>query len=266
MENFNRANNRPQNKTVKPDQLIYGPHALIESIRAGVDITKVMAIRGSVGQLLDDAIRACREAGIPVQFVPRERFDFIREKNHQGICGFISPISYHKLELLVPKLFEEGKDPLLLILDRITDVRNLGAIARTAYCAGVDAIVIPKTDAAPVNEDAIKTSAGALLKIPVCRESHLKTTLEFLNQSGFNTIACTEKAKDNLSQTDFSGPVAIIMGNEESGISPDLIKRCTYMAKIPMDFGLSSLNVSVAAGIALYEAIEQRKPSFRNQE
>jgi len=239
---------------------------LIESIRAGVDITKVMAIRGSVGQLLDDAISACRVAGIPVQFVPRERFDFIREKNHQGICGFISPITYHKLELLVPKLFEEGKDPLLLILDRITDVRNLGAIARTAYCAGVDAIVIPKTDAAPVNEDAIKTSAGALLKIPVCRESHLKTTLEFLNQSGFNTIACTEKAKDNLSQTDFSGPVAIIMGNEESGISPDLIKRCTYMAKIPMDFGLSSLNVSVAAGIALYEAIEQRKPSFRNQE
>lgn len=266
MENFNRANNRPQNKTVKSDQLIYGPHALIESIRAGVDITKVMAIRGSVGQLLDDAISACRVAGIPVQFVPRERFDFIREKNHQGICGFISPITYHKLELLVPKLFEEGKDPLLLILDRITDVRNLGAIARTAYCAGVDAIVIPKTDAAPVNEDAIKTSAGALLKIPVCRESHLKTTLEFLNQSGFNTIACTEKAKDNLSQTDFSGPVAIIMGNEESGISPDLIKRCTYMAKIPMDFGLSSLNVSVAAGIALYEAIEQRKPSFRNQE
>jgi len=266
LENFNRANNRPKNKTVKSDQLIYGPHALIESIRAGVDITKVMAIRGSVGQLLDDAISACRVAGIPVQFVPRERFDFIREKNHQGICGFISPITYHKLELLVPKLFEEGKDPLLLILDRITDVRNLGAIARTAYCAGVDAIVIPKTDAAPVNEDAIKTSAGALLKIPVCRESHLKTTLEFLNQSGFNTIACTEKAKDNLSQTDFSGPVAIIMGNEESGISPDLIKRCTYMAKIPMDFGLSSLNVSVAAGIALYEAIEQRKPSFRNQE
>jgi 23S rRNA (guanosine2251-2'-O)-methyltransferase len=234
---------------------------LIESIRAGVDITKVMAIRGSFGQLLDDALKACRESGIPVQFVPRERFDFIREKNHQGVCGFISPISYHQLDLLIPKLFEEGKDPFLLILDRVTDVRNLGAIARTAYCAGVDAIVIPKTDAAPVNEDAIKTSAGALLKIPVCREAHLKTTMEYLNQSGFNTIACTEKAKDRLSQTDMSGPIALVMGNEESGISPELLKRCTYLAKIPMDFGVSSLNVSVAAGIAMYEALEQRRPS-----
>lgn len=242
------------------NQLIYGPHALIESIRAGVDITKVMALRGANGQLLDDAIKACREAGIPVQFVPRERLEFIREKNHQGICGFISPISYHQLDLLIPKLFEEGKDPFILILDRVTDVRNLGAIARTAYCAGVDAIVIPKTDSAPVNEDAIKTSAGALLKIPVCREAHLKTTLEFLNQSGFSTIACTEKAKERLSQTDMSGPIAIIMGNEESGISPEIIKRCTYLAKIPMDFGVSSLNVSVAAGIAMYEALEQRRP------
>ena len=133
-----------------------------------------------------------------------------------------------------------------------------GAIARTALCAGVHAIVIPLTDAAPVNEDAVKTSAGALLKLPVCRERHIKTAIEFLNQCGFTTLACTEKAKKNLDQTDLSGPLAIVMGNEETGIGNDVLNKCSAQAKIPMDFGVSSLNVSVAAGIAMYEAMKQR--------
>ncbi|GAB1449804.1 MAG: 23S rRNA (guanosine(2251)-2'-O)-methyltransferase RlmB [Bacteroidetes bacterium] len=239
-------------------QLIYGLHAVKEALDAGRDFIKIQAERGIRNPLFDDIRNLCQKADIPIQFVPREKLDFMGTKNHQGICGFISPVSYHKLENLVPTLYESGKDPFILVLDRLTDVRNLGAIARTALCAGVDAIVIPFTETAPVNEDAVKTSAGALLKIPICREKHLKTSLELLNQSGFTTVACTEKTKHTLEETNLCGPLAIVMGNEETGISNDLIRKCTYLSKIPMDFGVSSLNVSVAAGIALYEALRQR--------
>ncbi len=241
---------------------IYGLHAVKEALGAGTDLIKVQAQRGIQNPLFDEVISLCRKNDVPVTFVPREKFEFLRDKNHQGICAYISPITYYSLENLVPQLFEKGKDPFLMILDRVTDVRNLGAIARTALCAGVDAIVVPYTETAPVNDDAVKTSAGALLKIPVCREKHLKTTLEYLNQSGFTTVACTEKARHDFHKTPLTGPLAIVMGNEENGIGNDLIKKCTYLSKIPMDFGVSSLNVSVAAGIAMYEAIRQRNISI----
>jgi 23S rRNA (guanosine2251-2'-O)-methyltransferase len=240
------------------ETIIYGTHAVKEALDAGKDLIKIQVMKGIFNPVLDELLKAARLAQVPVQTVPKEKFYNLKDKNHQGVVAFISPISYHSLEQIIPTLFEQGETPFILILDSVKDVRNLGAIARTALCAGVHALVVPLTDTAPVNEDAIKTSAGALHKLPVCREKHLKTTLEYLNQSGFTTVACTEKAKDTISQTDLTGPLAIVMGNEEVGISLDLIKKCTSLAKIPMDMGVSSLNVSVAAGIILYEAIMQR--------
>ncbi|MDP1727336.1 MAG: 23S rRNA (guanosine(2251)-2'-O)-methyltransferase RlmB [Bacteroidota bacterium] len=238
--------------------MIYGLHAVKEALAAGKELIKVQVTKGLQNPTADEIIAQCKLLQIPVQYVPKEKFYSFKNKNHQGICGYISPITYYNLEHLMPQWFEEGKVPFVIVLDRLTDVRNLGAIARTALCAGVHAIVIPLTEAAPVNDDAVKTSAGALLNIPVCRERHIKTAIEFLNQCGFTTLACTEKAKKNLDQTDLSGPLAIIMGNEESGIGTDVLNKCSHQAKIPMDFGVSSLNVSVAAGIAMYEAMKQR--------
>lgn len=238
---------------------IYGAHAVKEAISSGKDLIKIQVQKGLQNNQIDEIISLGRNAQIPIQYVPREKFFSLKDKNHQGVIGFISPISYYSLEQIIPGIFERGETPFIIVLDRLTDVRNLGAIARTALCAGVHALVIPETDAAPVNDDAVKTSAGALLKLPVCREKHLKTVVEYLNQCGFTTLACTEKAKENIDQIELSGPLAIIMGNEESGISPDLLKKASVLGKIPMDFGVSSLNVSVAAGIALYEAMTQRR-------
>lgn len=237
---------------------IYGIHSVTEAINSGKEINKVLVQKDLKSEAINNILGLCKAKFIQIQYVPREKFFMFKNKNHQGVCAFVSPIIYHSLEQLIPTWFEQGIDPFVLVLDRITDVRNLGAIARTALCSGINAIVVPFTDSAPVNDDAVKTSAGALLKIPVCREKHLKTTIEYLNQSGFTTVACTEKASNTLSQTDFRGPLAIVMGNEEKGISPDIIKRCTHLARIPMDMGVASLNVSVAAGIAMYEAICQR--------
>lgn len=240
------------------DSLIYGVHAVKEAIDAGKELIKIQVQKGLQNPALDELLKTARGAHVLVQYVPREKFYAFKDKNHQGVVAYISPITYHSLEQIVPSIFESGETPFILILDKVTDVRNLGAIARTALCAGVHALVIPQTDAAPVNDDAMKTSAGALHSLPVCREKHLKTTLEYLNQSGFTTVACSEKAKDTISQTDLTGPLAIVMGSEETGISPELLKKCTYLAQIPMNKGVSSLNVSVAAGIILYEALMQR--------
>jgi 23S rRNA (guanosine2251-2'-O)-methyltransferase len=237
---------------------IYGIHSVTEAIFSGKEINKVLVQKDLKSEAINNIIGLCKTKFIPIQYVPREKFFRFKNKNHQGVCAFVSPIVYHSLDQLVPVWFKQGIEPFILVLDKITDVRNLGAIARTALCSGVNAIVVPFTNSAPVNDDAVKTSSGALLKIPICREKHLKTTIEFLNQSGFSTVACTEKANHTLSQTDFRGPLAIVLGNEDKGISPDLLKRCSHLAKIPMDMGVASLNVSVAAGIAMYEAICQR--------
>lgn len=258
-QNPNRKNNRFRSeKSADKQQAIYGIHAISEAIAAGKEINKVIVQRGEAGPLLQSLLKQIRDLSIPTQFVPRESNLFPAGKNHQGILAQLSPVSYHKLENILPGLFEEGKVPFILVLDRVTDVRNFGAIARSAYCGGVHAIVIPDQGSAQVNEDAIKTSAGALHHIPVCREKNMKTTMELLNQSGLLTVGCSEKGAQLLHQLDLTVPVAIIMGNEESGISDDIIKRCGSLARIPMEFGVQSLNVSVAAGIATYEVVRQR--------
>lgn len=254
---FSRPKGLPE-KSKNTQQAIYGIHAITEAIAAGKEINKILLQRGEAGSLLQSLIKQVRELNIPTQYVPKESHLFPSGKNHQGVLAYLSPVSYHKLENILPQVFEEGKVPFVLVLDRITDVRNFGAIARSAYCAGVHAIVIPDQGSAQITDDAIKTSAGALHHIPVCREKNMKTVMELLNQSGLITVGCSEKGKMLLHKIDLTVPVAIIMGNEETGIADDIIKRCSELARIPMEFGVQSLNVSVAAGIAAYEVVRQR--------
>jgi len=193
--------------------------------------------------------------------VPGEKLDGLTRKNHQGAVAYVSPIDFAPLDGLVSGLFEEGKVPFLLLLDRITDVRNFGAIARTAECLGVQAIVVPGRGAAQINGDALKTSAGALNLLPVCRENDLRASIEFLQQSGVLIVACTEKADEvvGAQTTDFSGPIAVLMGSEEDGISPELLRMADVKLRVPMTGQIQSLNVSVAAGIMLFEVARQRQ-------
>ena len=199
-----------------------------------------------------------REKRINYKHVPLEKINRLTRKNHQGVFAFISPIDFHNIEDVIPKLYEEGKNPLVLVLDRITDVRNFGAIARTAECAGVDTILIPEQNAAAINADAIKTSAGALHKVTVCRTWNLKLALQFMKESGIQLIGCTEKTQDDMYKPNYTTPTAIIIGSEEDGVSPEFLKMCDARAKIPMNGKIASLNVSVATGVILYEAIRQR--------
>jgi 23S rRNA (guanosine2251-2'-O)-methyltransferase len=245
-------------KPVENPQAIYGIQAVMEALDSGIEINKVLVQKDIKNAHIDAIVNVCKKQKVPVQFVPRESSIFPGSKNHQGVVAYSSPVTYHKLEDLLPKLFEEGKVPFILLLDRITDVRNFGAIARSAFCGGVHAIVIQESGAAQVSDDAIKTSAGALLKIPVCRERNMKTTMELLNQSGIKTVACTEKANKDLQFIDLTEPVCVIMGSEEDGISNEVLRKCSVLAKIPLNVGVSSLNVSVAAGIAIYETVRQR--------
>jgi 23S rRNA (guanosine2251-2'-O)-methyltransferase len=195
------------------------------------------------------------------QQVPVEKLNRLTLKNHQGVVAFISPIIYQKIENIIPEIFEKGETPLILVLDCITDVRNMGAIARTAECAGVQAIVVPSKGSAQINPDAVKTSAGALYKIPVCRHDNLVQTVRFLQESGLQIVCCTEKTNDFIYKPDYSAPTAIVMGSEEDGVRNEIIRIADHLAKIPMYGEIESLNVSVATGVILYEAIRQRQVS-----
>ncbi len=238
--------------------LVYGTRAVIEAIRSGKEIEKIFLQQGLNNALIKELRDELKAAGILFQLVPIEKLNRLTRSNHQGVVAFVSAINYFKTSELVPTLFEEGKVPLLLILDRITDTRNLGAIARTAECVGVNAIIVPSRGSALINSDTIKTSAGALHHLPVCREHNLKDTIDYLKECGIRIIACSEKAKDYISDVDLKSPAAIIMGSEENGVSPEYIKRCDSLGKIPMHGQIASFNVSVATGIILYEALRQR--------
>ena len=240
--------------------MLFGLRPILEALNAGRTLEKIFLLRGTKNSLVADISTAARAVGIPVQLVPGEKLDGLTRKNHQGAVAFVSPIDYAPLDTIVTGLFEEGKVPFLLLLDRITDVRNFGAIARTAECLGVQAIVVPGRGAAQINGDALKTSAGALNILPVCRENNLHETIRFLQQSGVTIVACTEKAEEAVgaADVDFTGPVAILMGSEEDGISPDLLNLADVKLRVPMSGQIQSLNVSVAAGIMLFEVARQR--------
>lgn len=238
--------------------LLFGTRAVIEAIKSDKEIDKLFLQTGVNNELFRELMPLVKERNIPFQYVPIEKLNRLTGKNHQGIVGYLSAVTYQKIEDILPVLFEQGKVPLLLVLDRVTDVRNFGAISRSAECAGVNAIIIPSRGSAQVNADAIKTSAGALHKIPVCREDNLKASIEYLKESGLKIVACTEKAEHYYFDTDLSVPTAIIMGSEEDGISGEYLKRADELIKIPMQGQIESLNVSVATGIVLFEVIRQR--------
>ena len=243
---------------IEEKNYIFGIRAIIEAVNAGKTIDKLFIQKGLHNDLFAELWKLVRLKRINYKHVPLEKINRLTRKNHQGVFAFISPIDFHNIEDVVPSLYEQGKNPLILVLDRITDVRNFGAIARTAECAGVDAIIIPEQNAAAINADAIKTSAGALHKITVCRTWNLKLALQYLKDSGIQLISCTEKTQDNMYKPDYTPPTAIIMGSEEDGVSPEFLKMCDARAKSPISGKIASLNVSVATGVILYEAIRQR--------
>ncbi len=238
---------------------IYGMYPVIEALKSGEEIDKVLIQNGLQGINFQKLRELLKEKQIPYQFVPVEKLNKIVHANHQGVIAFTASISYYSTIDILPVLFEEGKVPFLIMLDRITDVRNLGAIARTAECAGVHAIIIPSKGSAQINEDAIKTSAGALLNIPVCREENLKTIINFAKQSGLQVCAATERAQTFYTDVDFNLPTLLILGSEENGVSNEYLKLCDVKAKLPLLGKIESLNVSVAGGILMYEVIRQRK-------
>ncbi|MBX2895587.1 MAG: 23S rRNA (guanosine(2251)-2'-O)-methyltransferase RlmB [Cyclobacteriaceae bacterium] len=242
-------------------EMIFGTRAVMEAIRAGREIEKVFVQAGLNNDLIKELIQVAKSKGVPFTFVPQAKLNRLSTKNHQGVICLLATVSYANLEGIIDKAYQEGREPFLLIVDRVTDVRNFGALARTAECAGLDAIVMGDSGNAPITGDAMKTSAGALSHLPVCREKDIKRAIRFLKENGIQIIACTEKASDLLYDMDLNTPLALMVGSEEDGISPQLLKDADRLAKIPMSGKISSLNVSVAAGISIYEAVRQkRKP------
>lgn len=237
---------------------IFGIRAIMEAIDAGKTIDKVLMRRDLGGELAKELLEKIREYDIVMQRVPVEKLNRITMKNHQGAIAILSPVGYHKLDNVIPELYEEGKTPLVLVLDGITDARNFGAIARSADCAAVDAIVIPERGNASVTSDAVKASAGALFYVPVCRERDTLTAVKKLKENGYLVVGASEKGAKSYVDVDFTVPVAIVMGAEDTGISPEILRQCDSLAAIPILGNIGSLNVSVAAGIMLYEAVRQR--------
>ena len=240
------------------NEMIFGVRAVLEAIDAGKEIDKILIKRDILSELSRELFAAVKGTNIPVQRVPVEKLNRITRKNHQGVIAFVSAVEYASVETFVPYLFEEGKDPLLVLLDGITDVRNFGSIARTCECAGVDAIIIPSHGSVTVNADAVKTSAGALHTLPVCREKNITETIKYLKASGFRIVCATERGKINYTQSDFNVPVCIVMGAEDTGIPSEHLVLCDDWVSIPQYGKIESLNVSVATAVILYEAVRQR--------
>ena len=234
---------------MKENEMVFGIRAVIEAVQADKEIDKILVKRELQGDLSRELFEILKGRDIPVQRVPAERLDRLTRKNHQGVIAFIPAITYERLENIIP---------FVVLLDGVTDVRNFGAIARTCECAGVDAIVIPSRGSVTVNADAIKTSAGALHVLPVCKEKSITEAIRFLQASGVKVYAASEKAQENYTAIKYDGPVAIVMGAEDTGVSMDNLRICDSMVKIPQFGTIGSLNVSVASSILVYEVVRQR--------
>lgn len=243
---------------MEENKYIFGIRAVIEAIEAGKEIDKILVKKDLASDLADELLRVARENKVVVQKVPVEKINRVTRKNHQGVLAFLSAVTYYRLEHLVPQLYEDGRVPFMVLLDGLTDVRNFGAIARTCDCAGVDAIVIPERGSVSVGADAVKTSAGALHYLPVCREHSLVWAVKFLKDSGYKVYGASEKATQSYLAPDYTSPVAIVLGSEEKGISDEILRLCDGLVAIPEYGHINSLNVSVAAGIMVYEVVRQR--------
>jgi 23S rRNA (guanosine2251-2'-O)-methyltransferase len=246
-------------RRVKENKMIFGIRAVLEAIEAGKEFDRILIRRDMNSPIGRELLEATRGKNFPIVRVPQEKLNRLTEKNHQGVIAFLSEISYQNIEEIVFRVYEEGRVPFFVVLDGITDVRNFGAIARTCECAAVDAIILPMRGSVSINADAIKTSAGALHQIPVCRVDDLTATLKFLADSGIQLVAATEKSQKNYVDCDFTTPLAVVMGAEDIGISEENLKCCNHQVRIPMFGKIASLNVSVSAGILLYEVVRQRQ-------
>jgi 23S rRNA (guanosine2251-2'-O)-methyltransferase len=244
-----------QNK--EKDELIYGIHSIIETIKSGKTLSKVFIDRSSIKTASKELLDLLHKQNIPFSNVPKIKLDKLTKKNHQGAIGLMSPIEFSNLEDIIQATFESGKMPFILLLNQVTDVRNVGAIVRTAACVGVDAVVVEWSGSA-MNGDCMKVSAGALSKVPICRTKNIFTTISYLQGCGIIVAACTEKAEKTIYTADFKQPIALLMGSEGFGISSSNLKKTDFKIKIPMHGSISSLNVSVAAAIAMYEVLRQR--------
>jgi 23S rRNA (guanosine2251-2'-O)-methyltransferase len=242
----------------KEKDCIFGLRPVIEAIKAGKQIDRLLVKQGLQGSLYHELMTEVKNYGIVYQIVPVERIELVTRKNHQGVLAWLSEIEYQKIENIIPTLYEKGEDPLILALDGVSDVRNFGAIVRTAECLGAHAIVIPEKGSARITADAVKTSAGALHSFPVCREKSIVHAIEYLKESGLKIICAEEKRGRYAKDSDLTGPIVLILGSEDKGISRELQLLANDCIKIPMSGKISSLNVSVAAGILMYESVRQR--------
>lgn len=235
--------------------VVFGIRAVIEALNSGKEIEKVLVRNGLQGELFNELKIALKANNVPFQQVPIERINRVTTKNHQGVLALVSPIEFQDLEEVLKPVIASGEKPRVIVLDGITDVRNFGAIARSAECAGFHAIVIPEKGSAPVNGDAIKTSAGALFRIPVCRVQRIWYVMKYMKENNFTIVAASEKEGEDYRKSDYSGPVALVMGAEDTGISSQVLKMVDVSVRIPVKSEIGSLNVSVAAGIMMYEIV-----------
>jgi len=239
--------------------IVIGLRPVIEAIESGKELEKVFVQNNLQGPLSKELQFLLREHKIPFQYVPLEKLNRISRKNHQGVIAYVSEITYYKVEDLLPGIFEEGKIPMFVLLDQVSDVRNMGAIVRSAECAGADAVIVPYKGSAQINEDAMKASAGALNLLPICRAQKLVEAVQFLSTSGLQIISCTEKSEEPYTSVDFTLPTLLIFGSEGSGISNELLRESDKQVRIPLLGKIESLNVSVSAAVVLYEAVRQRQ-------
>lgn len=260
-DSFERDENQSfhvKHRSAGSSQLICGMRPVLEALDSDIQIEKIFVQTGLEGPLFQELRAAIRDKSLPVQYVPVEKLNRLTSSNHQGVVATVSPIRYHDFVEVLEGLADKGGTPFILSLDHITDVRNMGAIVRTAECAGVDAIVIPDHGSAQINEDAVKSSSGALLRMTMCRESNMKTVVNLARQYGLQVCAATEKGATLYTEVDFCQPTMLIMGSEDTGISSELLKLADVKALLPMKGSVQSLNVSVAAGVFIYEVLRQR--------
>jgi len=243
---------------MKANTKIYGIRAVMEALQSNSPINKIYLQKGLQGDLFKELEYVARKMSVSISYVPLEKLNKFTKNNHQGAVADISPIAFRNFEELIEEIIAKNDAPLILLLDAVSDVRNFGAIIRTAECSGVDAIVIPKSGSAPINNDTVKTSAGAVFNIPIAKVDHLKDALFYLQSSGVTLLGATEKSEKLLYDVDLSGSLALVMGAEDKGISPSILKMMDHSAKLPMKGEISSLNVSVACGAFLFEVVRQR--------
>lgn len=255
----------PQLEFVMEEKQLYlfGMHPVAEAVRQGRKLEKVIFKQGLEGDQFRTLLKEVEEKGIPCQFVPGEKLNHLVKGSHQGVVAYISQIDYIDFETMVDNALAEKKNPVFIMLDGVSDVRNLGAIARSAECTGIDGLILPAKGGAAINADAVKTSAGALLRIPTTKVTNLRIPIYYLKELGFKIVAATEKCEELMYDVDFTGPTAVIMGSEGAGISPALLSLCDCRARIPMYGQTGSLNVSVAAAVIMYESLRQR--NIKNQ-